>query len=374
MRIPLFLAKDASGKPLVKDIAQMPHLLIAGTTGSGKSVCLNSIILSILLTRTPDDVKLLLIDPKMVEMSQYRKIPHLICPVINDMRKAEAILDWLAIKMDERYVLLSEAGVRNIAGYNRLSREEIIECFKPGTPEEEARLSFHMPHIVVVIDELADLMMIAAKEVEHYVTRLSQKSRAVGIHLVMATQRPSVDVLTGLIKSNLPIRISFQTASRIDSRTILDSMGAEKLLGRGDMLFMEPGASKFIRAQGAFVTDKEIKRVIDFVTKKAEPEFQNELVKLKPKLKDEKRKSQTDGETGDERDPLYDEAIRIVLENERGSVSLLQRKMGIGYGRAARLIDFMAEDGLVGEYAGSQARETLLTVDEWEEMKAEAAT
>ncbi|MDK1030585.1 MAG: FtsK/SpoIIIE domain-containing protein, partial [Planctomycetia bacterium] len=372
LRLPLYLGKDASGAPIVKDLATMPHLLIAGTTGSGKSVCLNSIILSLLFTRRPDDVKFLLIDPKMVELSMYRKLPHLICPVINDMRKAEAVLDWLVMKMDERYTLLSQAGVRDIAGYNAVSREEIIERFNPASPEEEARLVFHMPQIVVIVDELADLMMIAAKEVEHYITRLSQKSRAVGIHLVMATQRPSVDVLTGLIKSNMPIRISFQTTTRIDSRTILDSMGAEKLLGRGDMLFMEPGAPKLIRAQGTFISDEEVKRVIDFVTKKAAPEFQNELVKLKPKVKVGKK-----GDAGfaspDERDALYDEAVQIVLDNERGSVSLLQRRMGIGYGRAARLIDYMAEDGIVGEYAGSQARETLLTLDEWEDMKTSAS-
>jgi len=366
--LPLFLGKDSSGQPLVKDLGTMPHLLIGGTTGSGKSVCLNAIIMSLLLTRTPDDLRLILIDPKMVELSVFKKLPHLLCPVVNDMRKAEAILGWLIEKMEERYRLLSTAGVRNIASYNRLGRDKLIEKFQPASPEEEAKLQTHMPHIVVVVDELADLMMVAAKEVEGHVTRLSQKSRAVGIHLVMATQRPSVDVLTGLIKSNLPVRVAFQTASRIDSRTILDSMGAEKLLGQGDLLFMMPGANKFTRAQGAFVGDQDIQNVLDHITEKAEPQFQRELVQLRPKGDDDADDALLAAGADDE---LYAKAIEIVLQYERGSVSLLQRRLGIGYGRAARLIDQMAEDGIVGEYKGSQARETLLTLDQWETLKAQ---
>ncbi len=373
MGLPLFLGKDATGQALLKDLAGMPHLLIAGTTGSGKSVCLNSIIMSLLLTRTPDDLKLVLIDPKMVELSVFNRLPHLLCPVVNDMRKAEAILSWLVDKMDERYHTLSRAGVRNIAGFNRLAAEEIIEKFKPATPEEEAKLPYHLPHICVIVDELADLMMVAAKEVESHVTRLAQKSRAVGIHLVMATQRPSVDVLTGLIKSNLPIRISFQVATRVDSRTILDSMGAEKLLGQGDMLFMTPGAHKFVRAQGAYVSDQDIQRVLDFVTQEAEPAFQRELVQIRPKGDDGAEAPPA----GDDEsllaigadDEMYNQAIEIVLEHQRGSVSLLQRRLGIGYGRAARLIDQMAEDGIVGEYKGSQAREVVLTLEQWEVLK-----
>ncbi|MBM4018374.1 MAG: DNA translocase FtsK [Planctomycetes bacterium] len=369
MGLPLFLGKDATGEPLVRDLASMPHLLIAGTTGSGKSVCLNTIIMSLLLTRTPDDLKLVLIDPKMVELSVFNRLPHLLCPVVNDMRKAEAIVGWLVDRMEERFRVLSQGGVRNIAAYNRLSREEIVARFKPEGPQEEAKLLFHMPHICVIVDELADLMMVAAKEVEMHVTRLSQKSRAVGIHLVMATQRPSVDVLTGLIKSNLPVRISFQVATRIDSRTILDSMGAEKLLGQGDMLFMTPGANKFVRAQGAFVSDQDIQNVLAFVTSKAEPNYQRELVQLR---------AEGDDEEGDEDDgllalgaddPMYNQSIEIVLEHQRGSVSLLQRRLGIGYGRAARLIDQMAEDGIVGDYKGSQAREVLLTLEQWQALK-----
>ncbi|HUU89969.1 MAG TPA: DNA translocase FtsK [Phycisphaerae bacterium] len=371
MGLPLFLGKDSSGDPLVKDLSGMPHLLIAGTTGSGKSVCLNAVIMSLLLTRTPDDLRLVLIDPKMVELSVFKRLPHLLCPVVNDMRKAEAILGWLVERMEDRYHSLSKAGVRDIASYNRLPRDKLIERFQPADSQEEARIEFHMPHICVIVDELADLMMVAAKEVEGHVIRLSQKSRAVGIHLVMATQRPSVDVLTGLIKANLPVRISFQVATRIDSRTILDSMGAEKLLGQGDMLFMTPGASKFARAQGAYVSDQDIHEVLEFITEKAEPEFQRELVQLK---------ANDDGQkpaAGDESliavgadDELYNEAIEVVLQYERGSVSLLQRRLGIGYGRAARLIDQMAEDGIVGEYKGSQAREVLLTLEQWEALKA----
>ena len=371
MGLPLFLGKDSGGEPLVKDLAGMPHLLIAGTTGSGKSVCLNTIIVSLLLTRTPDDLRLVLIDPKMVELSVFKRLPHLLCPVVNDMRKAEAILGWLVEKMEDRYRSLSRAGVRDIASYNRLPRDKLVERFQPGSSEEEARIEFHMAHICVIVDELADLMMVAAKEVEGHVTRLSQKSRAVGIHLVMATQRPSVDVLTGLIKSNLPIRVSFQVATRVDSRTILDSMGAEKLLGEGDMLFMTPGASKFTRAQGAYVSDQDIQKILDFITEKAEPEFQRDLVQLK--ANDDGEEPADDDESliavGAD-DALYNEAIEIVLQYERGSVSLLQRRLGIGYGRAARLIDQMAEDRIVGEYKGSQAREVLLTLEQWEALKA----
>jgi len=371
MGLPLFLGKDSTGDPLVRDLASMPHLLIAGTTGSGKSVCLNSIIMSLLLARTPDDLKLVLIDPKMVELSVFSRLPHLMCPVVNDMRKAEAILEWLVEKMDERYRMLSEADARNITAYNALSREQIIERFEPAGPEEEAKLTFHMPHICVIVDELADLMMVAAKEVETHVTRLSQKSRAVGIHLVMATQRPSVDVLTGLIKSNLPIRISFQVATRVDSRTILDSMGAEKLLGQGDMLLMTPGANKFIRAQGAFVSDTDIQKVLDFVTEKAEPAFQRELIQLRVDGDDEAGPDEESLLAIGADDQLYNQAIEIILEHQRGSVSLLQRRLGIGYGRAARLIDQMAEDGIVGHYKGSQAREVLLTLEQWHALRQE---
>ncbi|MFH1269305.1 MAG: DNA translocase FtsK 4TM domain-containing protein, partial [Planctomycetota bacterium] len=279
MRIPIYLGKDVAGNPIVVDLASLPHLLIAGRTGTGKSVCLNSIIVSILMCRRPDEVRMLLVDPKMVELSPYRQIPHLMHPVVTDMRKAEAILAWAVEKMDERYQLLARAGVRHLAIYNQLGREELMERIQP-TEEERPYIPTRMPFIVLVADEMADLMMTAAKEVESHIIRLAQKSRAVGIHLVLATQKPTVDVITGLIKSNLPARISFEVASRTDSRVVLDEMGADKLLGDGDMLFLRPGSSTLLRGQGTYVSDDEIARVIDAVAT-SEPQFVTELVQLK---------------------------------------------------------------------------------------------
>ncbi|MGQ9822403.1 MAG: DNA translocase FtsK, partial [Thermogutta sp.] len=364
MRIPIFLGKDVAGTPLVVDLSTMPHLLIAGRTGTGKSVCLNSIIMSILMTRTPEDVRLLLIDPKMVELSPYKRIPHLMHPVVTDMRKAEAILAWAVEKMEERYGLLARAGVRHLSVYNQLGEEELMDRMRPETEEERAQIPTHMPYIVIVADEMADLMMTSAKEVETHIIRLAQKSRAVGIHLVLATQKPTVDVITGLIKSNLPARICFEVASRVDSRVVLDEMGAEKLLGNGDMLFLRPGTSTLIRGQGTYVSDDEINRVIDAVAVR-EPQFVQELVQLKPS-------APGGGPTPTEvRDELYEAAVDIVIREGRGSVSLLQRALGIGYGRAARLIDYMAEDGIVGPYNGSQAREVLISVEDWEARNGE---
>jgi S-DNA-T family DNA segregation ATPase FtsK/SpoIIIE len=333
----------------------MPHLLVAGTTGSGKSVCLNSVILSILLLQHPKNLKLLLIDPKMVEFSPFKSVPHLITPVVTDMKRAAAILEWAVNKMDERYALLARAGVRNISAYNKLDESTKRKRLNPegdATIDEE---TFFMPHLVIIVDELADLMMVASKEVESSIIRISQKSRAVGIHLIVATQRPSVDVITGLIKSNLPSRIAFYVFSKVDSRTILDQNGAEKLLGKGDMLFLPPGTSKLERVQGTFVSDEEVNRIVEFLKERTLPEFSPELKKV-----------QTSQKNSDAvKDELYDEAIRIILESQRGSVSLLQRRLEIGYSRAARLIDLMAEDGFVGEYKGSQAREVYITLDEW---------
>jgi S-DNA-T family DNA segregation ATPase FtsK/SpoIIIE len=359
MRIPMYLGKDVAGAPMVCDLASLPHLLIAGRTGTGKSVCLNSAIVSMLMTRRPDEVRMLLIDPKMVELSPYKSIPHLMHPVVTDMRKAEAILAWAVEKMEERYHLLARAGVRHISNYNQLGEEELMERIQPETPDERKQIPLHMPYIVIVADELADLMMTSAKEVEGHIIRLAQKSRAVGIHLVLATQKPTVDVITGLIKSNLPARICFQVASRTDSRVVLDEMGADKLLGNGDMLFLWPGTSTLIRGQGTYLSDDEINRVIGSVST-TEPQFVKELVQL-----------QAAAATGDSkqlanRDELYEAAIDCVVREGRGSVSLLQRALGIGYGRGARLIDFMAEDGIVGPYNGSQAREVLLSVEDWE--------
>jgi len=365
MRIPLFLGKGVKGQPLVYDLADMPHLLIAGRTGTGKSVCLNSMILSILMTRRPDEVKMLMIDPKMVEMSQYRRVPHLMHPVVTDMKKAEAMLAWAVDKMEERYDILARAGVRHVSTYNQLGAEEIYARLKPADDEEKNGIPTNMPYIVIIADEVADLMMTAPREVESHIIRLAQKSRAVGIHLIVATQKPTVDVITGLIKSNLPARIAFQVSSRSDSRVVLDEMGAEKLLGLGDMLFLLPGTSHLVRAQGTYASDKEINGVVQFL-ESYEPQYSRELVQLPTASGD---KTGAAGGSLAARDELYEQAIDIVVREGRGSVSLLQRAMGIGYGRAARLVDYMAEDGIVGDYNGSQAREVLFTPEEWEQMK-----
>lgn len=357
--IPLLLGKDIAGYPLIADLAAMPHLLVAGTTGSGKSVCLNSIILSILLLQHPNKLKLLLIDPKMVEFSAFRDIPHLITPVVTEMKRAAGILEWAVNKMDERYALLARSGVRNIDGYNRLDEAEKRRRLDPERDASLDDVPFFLPYLVIIVDELADLMMVASKEVEASIIRLSQKSRAVGIHLIVATQRPSVDVITGLIKSNLPARISFHVFSKVDSRTILDQNGAEKLLGRGDMLFLPPGTSKLVRIQGTYVSEDEVKRVVEYLKQRVLPEFSPELKMWQGSLKGKDTAT----------DEVYDEAVRIVLETQRGSVSLLQRRLEIGYSRAARLIDLMAEDGIVGEYKGSQAREVFVTLDEWEAQR-----
>ncbi len=364
MRIPIFLGKDVSGKPLVVDLTTLPHLLIAGRTGTGKSVCLNTLIVSILMTRRPDEVKMLMIDPKMVELSCYKSLPHLMHPVVTDMRKAEAILAWAVEKMEERYALLARAGVRHITSYNQLGEEELMDRLQPETDDDRKNIPTHLPFIVIVADEMADLMMTSAKEVEQHIIRLAQKSRAVGIHLVLATQKPTVDVITGLIKSNLPARIAFQVASRTDSRVVLDEMGADKLLGNGDLLFLWPGTSMLLRGQGTYVSDDEINAVVAHVSQN-EQQFVTELVQLKAKEPD----GEASGGKLPNRDELYEGAVDVVVRERRGSVSLLQRALGIGYGRAARLIDYMAEDGIVGPYNGSNAREVLMTPEQWSVMQ-----
>jgi S-DNA-T family DNA segregation ATPase FtsK/SpoIIIE len=365
LKIPLFLGKDVKGAPLVYDLADMPHLLIAGRTGTGKSVSLNAMILSILMTKRPDEVKLILIDPKMVELSQFKRIPHLMHPVVTDMKKAESLLSWACDKMDERYMFLARAQVRNIQSYNQLGADEIYARLRPEDDQERARIPTFMPYIVIIADEMADLMMTAAKEVESHIVRLAQKSRAVGMHLIVATQKPTVDVITGLIKGNLPARIAFQVNTRGDSRVVLDEMGADKLLGNGDMLFLFPGTSRIVRAQGTFLSDNEVHAVCGFL-EQYPVEFSRELVQL-----------QVSGGPGGkergaglkERDELYEPAIEIIIREGRGSCSLLQRALGIGYGRAARLIDFMAEDGIVGEFKSGSAREVLYTWEQWESLK-----
>ena len=361
MQIPLFLGKDVSGHPVVSDLTQMPHLLIAGCTGSGKSVCINSIIVSMLMTRTPQELKLLLVDPKMVELSLFSQLPHLFCPVVTDMKKAASILAWAERTMDERYELLSAASARNIGAFNSLTEDDVRRRLRIEDPDVRAEdIPYPLPYIIVIIDEMADLMMLnRTGEVETSITRLAQKSRAVGIHVIFATQRPSVDVITGLIKANLPARIAFQVSSKVDSRTILDQNGAEKLLGRGDMLFLPPQTAKLLRAQGTLVSDQEVHRVVEFVCQQARPRFSRELIRLPGST------SESSGLSNSERDELYDDAVRIVVASGRGSVSLLQRRLEIGYTRAARLVDMMAEDGIVGEYKEGKARDVLVTDEEW---------
>jgi S-DNA-T family DNA segregation ATPase FtsK/SpoIIIE len=361
MKIPIFLGKDVAGNPMVVDMASMPHLLIAGRTGTGKSVCLNSIIVSMLMTRRPDEVRMLMIDPKMVELTPYKSLPHLMHPVVTDMKKAEAILAWAVEKMEERYTLLAKVGVRHLTQYNALGRDELIKRINPASEEEAAAIPTTMPFIVMIADEIADMMMTAGKEIEAHIIRLAQKSRAVGIHLILATQKPTVDVITGLIKSNLPARIAFQVASRTDSRVVLDEMGAERLLGNGDMLFLSPGTSQILRGQGTFLSDDEIGRVMAAIGT-SEPQYAAELVNLQPAGAGDAPKG---GASPKDKDDLYEAAVEVVIREGRGSVSLLQRALGVGYGRGARLIDFMAEDGVVGQYAGSQAREVLITMEQW---------
>ncbi|QDU63143.1 DNA translocase FtsK [Planctomycetes bacterium Pan216] len=367
MRLPLFIGEDVKGDALVYDLAKMPHLLIAGRTGTGKSVCLNALILSILLTRTPEQVRLLMIDPKMVELSLYKDIPHLMHPVVTDMKKAEALLGWAVDKMEERYTLLSSVGVRHIDGYNKLTPEERLQRVGPLDDDSPTRLPDHLPYILIFADEMADLMMTAPKEVESHIIRLAQKSRAVGIHLILATQKPTVDVITGLIKSNLPARIAFQVASRSDSRVVLDEMGADKLLGNGDMLFLVPGTSNLMRAQGTFVSDDEVTRVVEFLKQQPTPENGEGPIDLDARTDEPIDTGEVQNLS--DRDPLYEQAVDVIINAQRGSVSLLQRALGIGYGRGARLIDFMAEDGIVGEYNGSQAREVLYSPEDWAQAR-----
>ena len=362
MSIPVFLGKDVAGKPLMADLATLPHLLIAGRTGTGKSVCLNSIIASIIMTRSPKDVRMLMVDPKMVEMSQYREIPHLMHPVVTDMKKAEAILAWAVEKMEDRYRWLARAGVRHMKDYNKMDRATKIHRVKPQAGETMPET---MPFIVIIVDEMADLMMTAPKDVESHIIRLAQKSRAVGIHLILATQKPIVSVITSLIKSNLPARIAFQVSSKTDSRVVLDENGADRLLGHGDMLFLLPGTSTLIRAQGTYLSDDEIYRIVAAIAT-GEPQFETEI--------EQHLGGGGGGKLAEwaKRDELYTSAIDIIVSEGRGSISLLQRMLGIGYGRSARLIDFMEEDGIVGAFKGyTKPREVLLKKEDWETMKAE---
>ena len=337
-KLAMALGKDITGRAVVSDLDEMPHLLIAGTTGSGKTVCVNSLILSLLFRATPEEVKFLMVDPKMVELAVYNGLPHLICPVVTDAKKVSNALGWVVNEMEERYRMLANVAARNIEAYNQKQEEKL-------------------PYIVVIIDELADLMAVAANHIENAITRLAQLSRAVGIHLILATQRPSVDVITGVIKANFPARVSFKVASKVDSRTVLDANGADKLLGRGDLLFMRPGEAKLIRAQGSLLKDEEIERVVKFIKEQAEPVFEEEILKEQAKPA---------GANNDrEKDELFEEAARLILESSQASVSILQRRLMLGYTRAARLIDSMEQEGIVGPYQGSKPRKILVDPKIW---------
>ena len=357
------LGKDIVGNPVVADLSKMPHVLVAGTTGSGKSVGINAMILSLLYKADARDVRLLMIDPKMLEMSVYEGIPHLLAPVVTDMRQAAHGLTWCVAEMERRYKLMSKMGVRNLGGYNTKideakARGEFIHNPFSLTPEAPEPLE-RLPHIVVVIDELADLMMVVGKKIEELIARLAQKARAAGIHLILATQRPSVDVITGLIKANIPTRIAFQVSSKIDSRTILDQMGAEALLGMGDMLYMPSGTGLPIRVHGAFVSDEEVHRVVNYIKSQGEPNYIEGV--LEGGTVDGEVDGALDGGTGGaEKDPMYDQAVEVVLKNRRASISLVQRHLKIGYNRAARLVEDMEKAGLVSAMSGSGQREILV--------------
>jgi DNA segregation ATPase FtsK/SpoIIIE, S-DNA-T family len=359
------LGKDIVGKPIVADLAKMPHCLVAGTTGSGKSVGINAMILSLLYKAEARDVRLILIDPKMLEMSVYEGIPHLLAPVVTDMKQAANALNWAVGEMERRYKLLSKMGVRNLAGYNKKiaeshERGEIIGnpfSLTPDAPEPLERL----PHLVIVIDELADLMMVVGKKIEELIARLAQKARAAGIHLILATQRPSVDVITGLIKANIPTRLSFQVSSKIDSRTILDQMGAEALLGQGDMLYLTPGGGLPVRVHGAFVSDEEVHRVVEYIKSQGPPNYIEGILEGGTLDGDGDAPGGGGAGGGDaESDPMYDQAVAIVLQNKKASISLVQRHLRIGYNRAARLLEQMEKSGLVSALSPSGNRDLLV--------------
>lgn len=356
IRLPLALGKDVSGKDIVADLAKMPHLLIAGATGSGKTVCMNAILGGLLMSRTPDQLRLLLVDPKIVEFSGYNHMPHLVIPVVTDPHKVALALRWAIKEMERRFKLFAKVGVRNIDSFNSrvvATQEDLFEA--PGSTAKEDDIPANVPYLVIVIDELADLMLAAGNEIENSVARLAQLSRAVGIHMIIATQRPSVNVITGTIKANFPARIAFQVAQKVDSRTILDGPGADKLLGRGDMLFLPPSSSRLVRAQGAMVKDEEINKVVDFIKQQAQPSYETEIQE-----KIERPASQVDV---DQEDDLLPQAVEIIRETRRASTSSLQRRLRIGYTRAARIMDILEEKGLVGPPRGSDPREILIDLE-----------
>ena len=353
------LGKDVAGEEVVTDIAKMPHVLIAGATGSGKSVCINTLIASIIYKAKPSEVKLVMVDPKVVELSVYNGIPHLLIPVVTDPKKAAGALAWAVQEMENRYSLFASKNVRDIKGYNE-------ELDKEGSTEK-------LPQIVIIIDELADLMMVSSKEVEDSICRLAQKARAAGMHLVIATQRPSLDVITGIIKANIPSRISFAVSSQVDSRTILDMAGAEKLLGKGDMLFYPAGAAKPTRVQGAFISDKEVEKVVDFVKANGEATYNDDILEQIEKANSTDKEIE-EQENDDDTDPLLMEAIEVVVETGQASTSFIQRRFKVGYARAGRIIDQMEERGIISGFQGSKPREVLMSKERWQELKTTSYT
>jgi DNA segregation ATPase FtsK/SpoIIIE, S-DNA-T family len=365
-KLTLALGKDIGGSSFATDLARMPHLLVAGATGTGKSVSINAMILSILFKSTPQDVQFIMVDPKMLELTVYEDIPHLLVPVVTDPKKAAAALFWAMDEMDRRYRLMRDKGARNIDNYNRIleregtAKKNVIELsdteandaaseFGGSLNKESSLVHERLPRVVIIIDELADLMMSVGRDIEEYITRLAQKARAAGIHLILATQRPSVDVITGLIKANFPARISFQVTSRVDSRTILDSIGAEKLLGEGDLLFLPPGTARLTRVHGAFVSDQEVRKVIGFIKQQARPLYRPEVFEIK--------KDVENAAVDEEYDEMYDQAVSIVTETQQASISMIQRRLRVGYNRAARMIEQMEREGVVGPADGAKPRE-----------------
>ena len=374
--IPIALGKDVSGKPLVSDLSKMPHLLIAGATGSGKSVCINSVVASIIYSKSPKDLRLIMVDPKVVELKIFNTLPHMLIPVVTEPKKVPAALKWLLKEMEQRYKIFAKVNVRNIIGFNGRKKGGVpdapapapeqasLEGLDPLSTEDVIEIPDHLPYIVAIIDELADLMMVSPAEIETNIARLAQLARAAGIHLIIATQRPSVNVITGVIKANLPSRIAFQVASQVDSRTILDTKGADTLIGRGDMLFSPPGSSRLVRAQGAFVSDEEVQQMVEFLKRNGPPQYAQSV----QQQIDHAAREGEEGEEGEEGDlgddeQLYNEAIEVLKATKRASTSMLQRKLKIGYNRAARIVEIMEERGVVGPENGSSPREILVDLD-----------
>jgi len=372
-RLSFAVGKDITGRPVIGDIAKMPHMLIAGTTGSGKSVCINSMLISLLYKSTPEEVRLIMVDPKMVELGNYNGIPHLLIPVVTDPKKAAGALNWAVGEMERRYKLFADHQVRNLVGYNDLMRAEKAKAEAAAAEGETATAEQYqvLPQIVIVIDELADLMMVAAKEVENSICRIAQKARAAGMHLVVATQRPSSDVITGIMKANIPSRIAFAVASQIESRIILDTTGAEKLIGKGDMLYAPLGEGKPLRVQGCFISNEEIESVIEKIKETSTAEYSEEILEHIERQAEQadSKSGGSSGDPGEDEDEMIEEAIDVIMESRQASTSMLQRRLKLGYSRAARIIDQIEERGIIGPFEGSKPRQILISREEWQEMK-----